>query len=49
MQKELSFIDLDQLATDHLQAMLATGRLSAENRKRIAYEIRIRKIELPKE
>lgn len=48
MKKEISFTELDQLATDHLQAMLSTD-LTDENRKRIAYEIRIRSIELPKE
>lgn len=49
MQKELTFTELDQLATDHLCAMLATGRLSVENRRRIAYEIRIRSVELPED
>lgn len=44
----LSFTELDQLATDHLQAMIGNNRLSDENRKRIAYEIRIRSVELPK-
>lgn len=47
MQKNISFTELDQLATDHLRAMLTTN-LTDENRKRIAYEIRIRSIELPK-
>lgn len=49
MQKELSFTELDQLATDHLQAILDTRRLSEENRARISYELRIRSIELPEE
>lgn len=49
MQRELSFIELNQLSTDHLQAMLEKNRLSDENCKRIAYEIRIRSIELPEE
>lgn len=42
MGKELSFTELDQLATDHLQDMLDRGKLTDENRKLIAYEIRIR-------
>lgn len=49
MQRELSFTELDQFTTDHLQAMLEKNRQSEENRKRIAYEIRIRSIELPEE
>ena len=49
MQKELSFTEGDQLATDHLQAILSSGRLSDENRRRVAYEIHIRSIKLPKE
>lgn len=48
MQKNISFTELDQLATDHLQAILDRGMLSDENRKLIDYEIRIRGIELPK-
>ncbi|SHF48845.1 hypothetical protein [Dysgonomonas macrotermitis] len=49
MKRELSFTDLDQLSIDHLQAMLDRSNLSEENCKRIAYEIHIRSIELPKE
>lgn len=48
MKNDISFTELDQLSTDHLQDMLST-KLTDENRKRIAYEIRIRNIELPKE
>lgn len=47
MKETITFTELDQLETDHLQAMLATNRLTDENRKRVAYEIRIRNIELP--
>lgn len=47
MREPMTFDELDQLDTDHLQAMLATNRLSDENRKRIAYEIRIRNIKSP--
>lgn len=47
MQKPISFNELDQLETDHLQAMLAAGRISDENRRRISYEIRIRNMESP--
>lgn len=49
MKKEISFSELNQLSTDNLQAMLEKNRQSEENRKRIAYEIRIRSIELPEE
>jgi hypothetical protein len=49
MQKELSFDELDQLTTDHLQAMLDTGRLSDENSRRVKYEIQTRGIELPED
>lgn len=48
MKETITFTELDQLNTDHLRAMLATN-LTDENRKRIAYEIRIRNIELPEE
>lgn len=44
MQKKLSFSELDQLETDHLEALLASNRLSDINRKLIDYEIRIRQI-----
>lgn len=47
MKEPMTFDELDQLDTDHLQAMLAGGRLSDENRRRIAYEIRIRNMEVP--
>ena len=48
MKEPMTFDELDQLETDHLQAMLAANKLSEENRRRIAYEIRIRNIEVPK-
>lgn len=48
MKEPMTFDELDQLETDHLQAMLATNKLTEENRRRITYEVRIRNIEIPK-
>ncbi|MDR2003941.1 MAG: hypothetical protein LBQ74_12990 [Prevotella sp.] len=49
MKSDITFSELNQLDTEHLKDMLAVGKLTDENKRRIEYEIRVRGIQLPKE
>lgn len=49
MKADITFLELNQLDTEHLKAMLDTNKLTDENRRRIAYEIRVRSVEVPDE